>query len=155
MKNHWAMEFYDRAKSMGIKSKIEKMVNGWIETISFREKTYFTKSSTYNLSRRQYFQGVDPPKLKEHGDFVLICGGTKDILTDIFIIPWNPFFKTLQKGEAINTYRPPREYFQYKFYLRDRDDLWHMSVQGGIRPILDVSAWHYNPEKALEFIECV
>ncbi len=153
MKNHWAMEFYDRAKAMGIKSKIERMVSGWIETISFRNKTYFTKSSTYNLSRRQYFQGVDPPKLKEHGDFVLICGGTNDILTDIFIIPWNPFFKILQQGEAINTYKSPREYFQYKFYLRDRDDLWRMSVQGGIRPILDVSEWHYNPEKALKIIE--
>jgi hypothetical protein len=30
-----------------------------------------------------------------------------------------------------------------------------MSVQGGIRPVLDVSDWHYNPVKAIEFIEQV
>lgn len=59
------------------------------------------------------------------------------------------------KSEAINTYRQPREYFQYKFYLRDRDDLWQMSVQGGIRSVLDVSDWHYNTSKAIEFIEQV
>jgi hypothetical protein len=47
------------------------------------------------------------------------------------------------------------EYFQYKFYLRDSDDLWQMSVQGGIRSVLDVSDWHYNTSKAIEFIEQV
>ena len=153
MKNHWAMEFYTLAESKGIKSRIERMVNGWIETISFSGKKYFTKSATYNLSRRQFFQGVDPPKLNENGDFVLICGGARNILSDIFIIPWGMFFKTLQKAEPINTYQPPKEYFQYKFYLRDRDDRWMMSVQGGSRPVLDVSDWHYSVSKALVFIE--
>ena len=153
MKNHWAMEFYNLAESKGIKSGIERMVNGWIETISFSGKKYFTKSATYNLSRRQFFQGVDPAKLNENGDFVLICGGARNILSDIFIIPWGMFFKTLQKGESINTYQPPKEYFQYKFYLRDRDDRWMMSVQGGSRPILDVSDRHYSVSKALVFIE--
>ena len=153
MKNHWAMEFYNLAESKGIKSKIKRMVNGWIETISFSGKKYFTKSATYNLSRRQFFQGVDPPKLNENGDFVLICGGARNILSDIFIIPWGMFFKTLQKGEPINTYQPPKEYFQYKFYLRDRDDRWMMSVQGESRPVLDVSDWHYSVSKALVFIE--
>jgi len=153
MKNHWAMEFYTLAESKGIKSRIERMVNVWIETISFSGKKYFTKSATYNLSRRQFFQGVDPPKLNENGDFVLICGGARNILSDIFIIPWGMFFKTLQKAEPINTYQPPKEYFQYKFYLRDRDDRWMMSVQGGSRPVLDVSDWHYSVSKALVFIE--
>ena len=153
MKTHWVMEFYNLTESKGIKSRIEQMVNGWIETISFSGKTYFTKSATYNLSRRQFFQGVAPPKLNENGDFVLICGGARNILSDIFIIPWGMFFKTLQKGEPINTYQPPREYFQYKFYLRDRDDRWMMFVQGGSRPALDVSDWHYSVSKALTFIE--
>jgi len=153
MKNHWAMEFYDRASSLGIPSKMDNMVNGWIETVKFRNKIYFTKSSTYNLSRSQYFQGVDPPKIHEHGDYVLICGGVNNVLTDIFIIPWNPFFTTIRQGEAINTYKPPREYFQYKFYLRDREARWRMSVQGGIKPVLDVTEWHYNPKQALNFIE--
>ena len=155
MKNHWAMEFYNLAESKGIKSRIERLVNGWIETISFSGKKYFTKSATYNLSRRQFFQGVDPLKLNESGDFVLICGGARNILSDIFIIPWGMFFKTLQKGEPINTYKPPKEYFQYKFYLRDRDDRWLMSVQGGSRPVLDASDWHYDVSKALAFIESV
>ncbi len=120
MKNHWAMEFYNLAESKGIKSRIERMVNSWIETISFPGKIYFTKSATYN--RKQFFQGVDPPNLNESANFVLICGGARNILSDIFIIPWSVFFKTLQKGDPINTYKPPEEYFQYKFYIRDRDD---------------------------------
>ena len=153
MKNHWAMEFYNLAESKGIKSRIERMVNGWIETIKFSGKIYFTKSATYDLSRKQFFQGLDPPKLNENGDFVLICGGTRTILSDIFILPWGMFFKILRKGEPINTYKQPKEYFQYKFYLRDRDDRWMMSVQGGSRPVLDVSDWHYCVSRALAFIE--
>ena len=155
MKKKWAKEFYNLAESKGIKGRIERMVKPWIETISFSGKIYFTKSATYNPSRRQFFLGVDPRKLNENGDFVLICGGARNILTDIFIIPWGMFFKTLQKGEPINTYKPPKEYFQYKSYLRDRDDRWMMSVQGGSRPVLDVSDWHYSVSKALSFIEAV
>ena len=155
MKTNWAMAFYNLAESKGIKSRIERVINGWIETISFSEKIYFTKSATYNLSRRQYFQGIDPSKLNESGDFVLICGGARDILSDIFIIPWGVFFKTLQEGDPINTYKPPKKYFQYKFYLRDRDDRWMMSVQGASRPVLDVSDWHHSVSKALSLIESI
>lgn len=155
MKKHWAMEFCDLAISKGIKSKIEHVVNGWIETISFSGKKYFTKSATYDLSRRQYFQGVDPSKMNENGDFVLICGGARNILSDIFIIPWSTFFTTLQKGDPVNTYKPPKKYFQYKFYLRDRDYHWMMSVQGGRRPVLDVSGSYYDLSSALEFVERV
>ena len=155
MKKHWAREFYDLAKTNGIKCKVERIVNGWIETINFEGKRYFTKSVSYNLSRRQFFQGIDPSKLNEKDDFVLICGGTKSNLSDIFIIPWAIFFKTLERGEPINRYKPPREYFQYKFYLRDRDDTWLMSVQGGNRPVLDVSNYHYNVAKALTFISTI
>ena len=155
MRNHWAMEFYNLAESTGIQCRIVRRSRGWIETINFVGKRYYTKSVTYNLSRKQFFLGVDPSKLNESGVFVLICGGKRNILSDIFIIPWGNFFKTLEKGEPINTYRPPKEYFQYKFYLRDRDDGWSMSVQGGNRPILDVSKWHYNVDEALAFINSV
>lgn len=147
------MKFYELARSRGIRSRIERMVNGWIETIMFSDKRYFTKSATYDLSRKQYFQGVDPAKLTENGDFVLLCGGIRNSLSDIFIIPWDIFFKTLQKGEPINTYKPPKKYFQYKFYLRDRNDHWLMSVQGGSRPVLDISLWYYDVSKALIFLE--
>ncbi len=155
MKNHWTLEFYNIAESKGIKCKIERMINGWIETIDFSGKIYYTKSVTYNLLRRQFFQGVDPHKLKESGANILICGGTQNILSDIFIIPWSMFFSTLEKGEPINTYTSPREYFQYKFYLRDRNDRWLMSVQGGNRPVLDVTKWHFSPVKALALIASV
>ena len=155
MKRHWAIEFYNFAETKKIKCRIERMIIRWIETINFSEKKYFVKSATYNLSKRQFFLGVDPSKLNESGEFVLICGGARNILSDIFIIPWSKFFKTLQKGVPVNTYKPPKEYFQYKFYLRDRDDRWLMSVQGGSRPVLDVSDWHYDVSKALSFIESV
>ncbi len=155
MNNHWASKFYNLAKSKGIKCNIARLSNGWIETINFVGKEYFTKSATYDLSRRQFFQGVDPSKLNESGVFVLICGGKRNILSDIFIIPWDVFFETLKKGKPINTYKPPKEYFQYKFYLRDRDDAWLMSVQGGDRPRLDVSQWHYSVAKALDFLNSV
>jgi hypothetical protein len=155
MKNKWAMEFYNLAESKGIKCRIERMIRGWLETINFNGKKYFSKSVTYDLSRRQFFQGVDPSKLNDNGDFVLICGGKRNILSDIFIIPWAIFFETLEKGEAINTYKYPKEYLQYKFYLRDRDERWFMSVEGGNRPILDISKCHYNVDKALALINSV
>jgi hypothetical protein len=156
MKIHWATEFYNLAESKGIECKIEREVHGWIETINFVGRKYFTKSATYDLSKRQFFHGVDPSKLKESGDFVLICGGKRDILSDIFIIPWDIYFETLKKGEPINTYKlPKKEYFHYKFYLRDRDNRWLMSVQGGDRPILDVSKWHHNVDEALALINSI
>ena len=103
MRNHWAMEFYNLAESKGIQCRTVRMINGWIETINFVGKEYYTKSVTYNLSRKQFFLGVDPSKLNESGVFILICGGKRNILSDIFIIPWGNFFKTLEKGEPINT----------------------------------------------------
>jgi hypothetical protein len=152
MKHHWALDFFNLAKPKGIKCSIERMMHGWVETVNFGDNVYFTKSVTYDLSRRHYFQGVDPSKLLEKGNYILFCGGRENILTDIFIIPWGSFFNTIEKGESINTYKPPKEYFQYKLYLRDRNDRWLMNVQGGNRPVLDVMHWHYNVAKALEFI---
>ncbi len=155
MRNRWAMKFYNLAESKGIQCRIVCRSRGWIETINFVGKEYYTKSVTYHLSKKQFFLGVDPSKLNESGNFVLICGGKGNDLSDIFIIPWGKFFKTLEKGEPINTYRPPKEYFQYKFYLRDRDNSWSMLVQGENRPILDVSKWHYNVDEALAFINSI
>ena len=152
MRKRWAMKFYNLAESTGIQCRIVRRSRSWIETINFVGKEYYTKSVTYGLSRKQFFIGVDPSKPNESGDFVLICGGKENILSDIFIIPWGIFFETLKKGKPINTYGSPKEYFQYKFYLRDRDGGWSMSVQGGNRPILDVSKWHYNVNEALAFI---
>jgi len=152
MKKHWAAEFYNLAESKGDKCEVVRRSRGWIETVNFNGKKYFTKSVTYDLSKRQFFQGVDISKPNETGDFVLICGGKRDILSDIFIIPWAIFFETLKEGEPINTYQPPKEYFQYKFYLRDRDGCWFISVEGGNRPRCDISKFHYNVEKALALI---
>ncbi len=153
VKNHWALEFCNFAESKGLECRIGKRVNGWVETVELSGKTFFTKSATYDPSRRQYFQGIDPPKVNENGSFVLFCGGKRGILTDIFIIPWKIFFQTLILGKPINTYRPPKEYFQYKFYIRDRDGHWLMSVQGGRKPILDVTRWHYDVSEAVSFIQ--
>ena len=153
MKNHWAKEFYDLAKSNGLNCKLVTLMNGWFETLLLEGKLCFTKSFTYNTSRRQYFQGVDPEKLDKNGDLVLLCGGITGSLRDIFIIPWDKFFATLRRGESINTYRPPKEYFQYKFYIRDRDSRWVISVQGGDRPTLDVTGWRYNVDEALRFFK--
>lgn len=152
MRNRWVKEFYDLANSKGKQCRILCRSRGWIETIDFGGKDYYTKSVTYNLLRRQFFVGVDPSKLNDTGDFVLICGSKGNDLSNIFIIPWSVFFVTLEKGRPINSYKPPKEYFQYKLYLRDREGPWLMSVQGGDRPILDVSQWHYNVDEALAFI---
>ena len=69
---------------------------------------------------------------------------------------WDIFFKTLREGEPFNTFKPPKkEYYQYKFHLRDRDNRWLLSIRGGNRPILDVSNWHYNVTEALEFFSSI
>jgi len=155
MKHHWAMEFFHLAKSSGANCMIHKMANGWVETICFGDKHCFTKSATYNHSRNQYFQAVDPHKLNEIGDFVLICGGTKGSLSDIFMIPWDVFFNTLKGGEPLNTFKLPKKYFQYKFYLRNREDRWLMSVQGGSRPVLGVSSFHHSVDRAIKLLNAM
>lgn len=47
----------------------------------------------------------------------------------------------------------PDEYFQYEFYIQDRDSRWLISVQGGERPTLDVTGWRYNVDEALRFFK--
>lgn len=105
---------------------------------------------SYNPERALYFQGVDPGKLTQHGDFVLLCGGFRNELADIFVVPWDTFFTTLRQGEPTNTYKPPKEYWQYKFYVRDRSGRWIMTVQGGKRPETDVTKWRFGLDQAVD-----
>lgn len=153
MKNHWAKEFYVLAESQDLSCELIQQINGWFETFTVEGKICFTKSFTYDMSKRQYFQGVDPKKLYETGDLILLCGGTQGKLRDIFIIPWEVFFKTLKNGKPINTYKPPKEYLQYKFHIRNRKWRWIMSVQGGQRPILDITKYQYDEVGALAFFK--
>lgn len=146
----WADKFFEEARTKGINCTITNRVNGWSETMVLHEKTFYVKSMTYNPSRGLYFQGVDPAKLRQKGDYVFLCGGIHTTLRDIFIIPWGVFFETLQQGTPVNTYKPPREYWQYKFYLRQKRGEWVMTVQGGSRPAVDISDWRHNSKDGVE-----
>jgi hypothetical protein len=146
----WAEKFFEEAKAKGLHCAVISRVHGWPETMIVHGKTCFAKTITYNISRNLYFQGVDPKKLKERGDFVLLCGGINNKLRDIFVIPWKVFYQTLKEGKPANTYKPPKEYWQYKFYIKDRNGKWIMTVQGGRRPEIDVSACRYYSNEAIE-----
>ena len=102
----------EETKAKGLDCEVINRVNGWPETMVIDGHTCFAKSITYNEDRGLYFQGVDPKKLHEAGDFVLLCGGASGRLRDVFVIPWNIFFQTLKEGAPVNTYRPPKEYRQ-------------------------------------------
>ncbi len=146
----WADEFLEKARMKGVLCSVSRRVNGWPETMVLKGKTFFVKSVTYNADKGLYFQGVDPGKLSEQGDFVLLCGGIRKELKDIFIIPWDIFFSTLTQGEPRNTYKPPKEYFQYKFHVRNKSAEWLMRVQGGKRPEIDVTQWRFGFDKAID-----
>ncbi len=146
----WADELFGKARVKGILCSITRRVNGWPETMVLNGKTYYVKSMSYNTDRNLYFIGVDPGKLTQKGDYVLLCGGFNNELVNIFIIPWEIFFGTLKQGDPINTYKPPKEYWQYKFYVRDRSGRWVMTVQGGNRPETDVTKWRYTFSEAIE-----
>lgn len=147
---HWADDLFGKAKLRGILCSVTRRVNGWPETMVLKGNTYYVKSISYNANRNLYFQGVDPRKLTQQGDYVLLCGGFNNELADIFIIPWKIFFETLMQGEPTNTYKLPKEYLQYKFYVRDRSGRWVMTVQGGKKPLIDVTKWRYASSEAIE-----
>ena len=151
----WADQFVEDAEANGLICAVTKRVHGWPETIVVHGKRCFVKSITFNASRNLYFQGVDPKKLEEKGDFVLLCGGIRRSLRDILIIPWKDFFQTVKQGESVNTYKPPKEYWQYKFKVKDTNGKWVMTVQGGRNPELDVSKWRYQPTEAIEQLKQV
>jgi len=149
MRTKWTDQFVNTAKSKGLEVKILNRVRGWIETIEINGKRCYCRSMTYNKNREEYFIGVDPKKLKENGKFVCFCGGSDSTLRDIFLIPWDLFFEAINKGKAINTYKPPKEYWQYKVHLRNRNQKWVLSVQGGSNPKLNVGKWRFDVEKAI------
>ena len=107
----WVDQFCSQAKSRGLDCRDINRINGWPETVIIDDRKCFTKSVSYNGEWGLYFQGVDPKKVKEKGDFVVICGGAEGKLRDIFVIPWTDFFRTLKRGDPINTYKPPKEYW--------------------------------------------
>lgn len=151
----WANKFFEEAKAKDLDCAVTNCVHGWPETMVARQRNFFVKSVTYNTSRNLYFQGVDPKKLEEKGDFVLVCGGINNKLRDIFIIPWRIFFQTLKEGKPLNTYKPPKEYLQYKFYIKNKNGKWIMTVQGGRKPEIDVSECRYQSDEAIEQLKQV
>lgn len=145
----WVDQFCSQAKSKGLDCRVVNRINGWPETVTIDGRKCFTKSVSYNAERGLYFQGVDPKKLEEKGDFVVICGGAKGKRRDIFVIPWTDFFRTLKRGEPVNTYKPPKEYWQYKFHVKDNGSSWLMTVQGGDYSGLDVTRCRYDVDEAI------
>jgi hypothetical protein len=151
--NKWSDIFILALHPIGVQYETKRKINGWLETANISEHICFIKSVTYNVSGNFYFLGVDPGKLQESGDLVIICGGIKDSLRDIFIIPWQEFFSTISMGEAINTYKLPRVYYQYKFKIYNVGIDWRMDVQGGTKPSKTISKWHYEPKSAADFFK--
>ena len=150
--SRWADDFLERVEATGLPCRISVRVNGWPETATIGTQTCFVKSVTLNADQRLYFQGVDTKKLTEVGNWVLICGGVSRDLHDIFIIPWDIFFQVLRQGQPVNTYRPPREYWQYKFRIAERSGRWLLSVQGRPSEPLDVTKWRYGVHEAIQFL---
>ena len=143
MRKHWAKEFMEYTRTQGIKSEPVRYSQGWLETALIGGKVCFTKSMTFDVGKKQYFQGVDTGKLADKGDYVLLCGGRNDMLRDIFIIPWEIFFSTLSKATPINTYKD-KEYLQYKFVVRERDGQWLLIFHRSTDAPLDIDDWHHD-----------
>jgi len=71
----------------------------------------------------------------------------------LFLIPWKYFFQALKEGEPVNTYKPPKEYWQYKFKIEEQGEDWQMTVQGGRNPEIDISHWCYEPYSAIAYLK--
>lgn len=151
--NKWSDIFLDSLNSSGVRCEIINRANGWLETAIISNRLCFLKSVTYDASQDLYFLGLDPGKLKESGDLVVICGGFKDSLKDIFVIPWQEFFRTISLGEAINTYKLPKIYYQYKFKIHNIGSDWTMVVQGGTTPRKSISESHHDQRSAVNFFK--
>jgi len=152
MHNHWAEEFLRYAEKCGVSCHRIHYSNGWLETALIAGYRCFMKSVSYNERSRLYFLGVDPAKPSEEGDTVVLCGGRRGALADIFVVPWRKFFSTVIESEAVPTYRD-REYSQYKFRIRDREGGWIASFQGGNNPTLDLTSMRFEPKDAVAYIE--
>jgi hypothetical protein len=106
---------------------------------------------TYDPVHRHYFQGVDPGKLGETGDLVLLCGGYENRLRDLLLIPWEGFFSALSNAEPIRSYRD-HPYRQYKFVVRNRDASWFLAFHRGQRPRFPLDGLRYDVQGALAAI---
>ena len=149
----WVDEFCREAEAKGLPCRVLNRVNGWPETVKAGGRLCYSKSVSYNFERGLYFIGVDPKRLAEAGERALLCGGAVGELQDIFVIAWTSFVETVRQGEALNTYKPPREYWQYKFKIKGEGRSWVMSVQGGRNPELDVTRWRYGIAEAIEHLK--
>ncbi len=149
--NHWAQQFLDVAIAAGAPAVPTNYANGWLESALIKGKTCFLKSMTFNPAKGLYFVGVDPSKLTQTGHAVVLCGGGRRELRDIFVIPWSTFFSLLGKGAPINTYAH-RTYLQYKAHMVDHRNAWELRVQGGTRPVAPATAWRFDPRSAVAAI---
>ena len=150
----WVDKFLKIAESNELHCYVSHRERGWIEALIINGHRCYCKSKTYDNNKREYYIGVDPKKLKGKGDFVLICGGNSDgKFRDIFLIPWKSFFGTLSAGDPKNTYKPPKEYIQYRTYLRDRNDSWVMSVQPAGRREILITQWRYSVDEAIRILK--
>jgi len=144
----WVDTFVALAHHAGIEAQVAHRVRGWPETILVAGHRCFSKSMTYLSSKNEYFLGVDPKKLDDSGDYVVLCGAHRGSLADIFVAPWHAFFELVRGGTPVNTYRAPRRYLQYKLHLRMRGDGWELLIQGHALP-QRVDHWHLAPDDAL------
>ncbi|MGA3083629.1 MAG: hypothetical protein ABSE95_02415 [Thermodesulfobacteriota bacterium] len=151
MNVNWTDKFLNIAKLNGLDCLVSRREHGWPETLIINGYRCYCKSKTYDNIKRGYYIGVDPKKLKEEGDLVLICGVNSDgKFRDIFLIPWKNFFETLSLGDPKNTYKLPREYIQYRTYLRDRNKDWVMSVQPAGRHEIIITQWRYSIDEVIK-----
>lgn len=151
---NWAEKFINIAELSALHCSILHRERGWIETLIMNNYRCYCKSKTYDNNKREYYIGVDPKKLNDNGDYVLICGGNSDgTFRDIFLIPWQIFFGTLSCGDPKNTFKPPKKYLQYRAYLRDRNDIWVMSVQPAGRKEIRITKWRYSVDEAIRFFQ--
>jgi hypothetical protein len=150
----WVDRFVSLALDSGIDAKVTRLSRGWPETVVVSGHTCFVKSVTYNESRDEFFIGVDPKRHRRGGDYVVLCGGRGQQLSEVFVCPWADFFHLLEKGKPVNTYRAPREYWQYKLHLRRRGHGWSFSVQGADTSP-EVTSWCHSPRDALSHLTAV
>ena len=145
MSTKWVDQFCEQLRSQGLDFEIVNRAKGWPETLDVNGRVCFAKSVRYNSEKEEYFIGVDPKKLDDAGSLVLICGGRDSALRDVSLIPWDEFFGALAQGEPVNTYQPPKEYWQYKVHVRWIGGRWILSVQSGNRPKMDVADYRFDP----------
>jgi len=151
MRNKWSSIFVKILGEQNVDIKIINTVNGWIEKLEIRNKIFFVKSASYNTNRNLYFSGIDKNKINDTNDYMLVCGGFNSELIDIFIIPWEIILKLLNNSVPINTYKLPKEYLQYKFYIIFRNNTYTLSFEKCQIPHLKINQYRYWVENSIDF----